>query len=222
EDQELKEQLQSKLEGKSGGSTWKKRDLEPPMNCLINAHLQGTIKCRRKVLHVHFNNSSADPDHITCDPSNSDGCTHCAPLTPSVCCDIHNPNSLSPNTTSLPSKVIYCSRILKYEMGPQDFQLCDTLEDWQESVTRRIYGDLTLNDYGPGVTMLDLVLDRIVNCAHHHKISTTDDLRKEMRWSAVDRFGSDVIAIIQCIIPVPVLQPVLTTTRRPQPNLPST
>ncbi|KAG1762510.1 P-loop containing nucleoside triphosphate hydrolase protein [Suillus placidus] len=202
-DQELKEQLQSKLEGKSGGSTRKKRELEPPMDCLINAHLR-------------------DPDHITCDPSNSDGCTRCAPLTPSVCCDIHNPDTLSPNTTSLPSKAIYRSRILKYEMGPREFQLRDALEDWRESVTSRIYGDSTLNDYGPGVTMPDSVLDRIVDCAHHHKVSTTDDLRKETRWSAVDRFGSDVIAIIQRIIPVPVLQPVLTTTRRPQPNLPST
>jgi hypothetical protein len=43
-DQELRGQLQSKLEGKSSGS-WKKRELDPGMDCLINAHLRGTIQC---------------------------------------------------------------------------------------------------------------------------------------------------------------------------------
>jgi len=46
------------LEGKSSGSR-KKRELDPGMDCLINAHLRGTIQCRRKVLHVHFNDSLA-------------------------------------------------------------------------------------------------------------------------------------------------------------------
>ncbi|KAG1837972.1 hypothetical protein DFJ58DRAFT_668590, partial [Suillus subalutaceus] len=161
-------------------------------------------------------------DHVACDPSNSDGCTCCAPLKPTVCCDIHNPNSLSQNTTSLPSKIVHCSRTLKFDMGPLEFQLHDTLEEWRESMTRRVYGDSTLNDYGPGVTMLDSVLDHIIDCAHHHKFFTTNDLHKETKWSAVDHFGSDVIAIIQCIIPVPVLQAIFTTAKCPQPNVPST
>ncbi|KAG2074483.1 hypothetical protein BDR04DRAFT_1007874, partial [Suillus decipiens] len=180
------------------------------------------IQCRHKVLHVHFNDSLADSDHITCDPSNSDGCTRCAPLASSVCCDIHNPNSLSQNNISLPSKIAHRSCTVKYEMGPQEFELRDALEEWQELMTRRVYGDSTLNDYGPGVTMPDSVLDRIIDCAHQHKISTIDDLRKETKWSAADRFGSDVIAIVQCIIPVPVLLPVFTTAMHPRQSLPST
>ncbi|KAG2140003.1 hypothetical protein BD769DRAFT_1350302 [Suillus cothurnatus] len=147
--QELRGQLQLKLEGKSSGS-WKKRELDPGMDCLINAHLRGTIQCQCKVLHVHFNDSLA------------------------------------------------------------------------ELMTRRVYGDSMLNDYGPGVTMPDSVLDRIINCAHHHKISTIDDLHKETKWSAADCFGSDVIAIVQCIIPVPVLLPVFTTATHPRQSLPST
>ncbi|KAG1883645.1 hypothetical protein F4604DRAFT_1575703, partial [Suillus subluteus] len=154
-------------------------------------------------------------DHVTCDPSNSDGCTHCAPLTSSVCCDIHNPDTLLHNNIALPSKITHRSRTVKYEMGPCKFELRDALEEWRELITKRVYGDLTLNDYGPAVTMPDSVLDRIIDCAHHHKISTTDDLCKETKWSAVDCFGSDVIAIIQCITPVPVLQPVFTTVTHP-------
>jgi hypothetical protein len=107
-------------------------------------------------------------------------------------------------------------------MGPQEFELRDALEEWRELMTRRVYGDSTLNDYGPGVTMPDSVLDRIIDCAHQHKISTIDDLRKETKWSAADRFGSDVIAIVQRIIPVPVLLPVFTTATRPRQSLPST
>ncbi|KAG0704808.1 hypothetical protein DFH29DRAFT_801165, partial [Suillus ampliporus] len=112
------------------------------------------------------------------------------------------------------------SHISKYDMGQLDFQLHDSLEEWRESTTRRIYGDSILNDYGPGMTMPDSVLDCIVDCAHHKKNSTTNNLHKETKWSAINRFGSDIIAIIHRIIPVPMLTPVLTM-RHLKTNLPS-
>ena len=78
------------------------------------------------------------------------------------------------------------------------------------SATRRIYGECNLNNYGPGIMMPDSSLDRIVDCAYQKKIITIEDLRKETRWSGVDQFGSEVIAIIHHIIPVPIAAPLLS------------
>ncbi|KAG2344669.1 hypothetical protein BDR05DRAFT_947343 [Suillus weaverae] len=109
------------------------------------------------------------------------------------------------------SAVPYRSRLTKHEMGPKEHELCDSLEDWQEAATERIYGGSNLNDYGPSLVMPDSVLDCIVDCAHYKKIVTIDDLRKETQWSGVDQFGGDVIAVIHCIIPVPIPVPVFTS-----------
>ncbi|KAG2093560.1 hypothetical protein BD769DRAFT_1370648 [Suillus cothurnatus] len=205
------------------------------MDCLINAHLQNTILCRRRVFRVHFDNSSAgennfiiklcildrftyslltDPDHLAYDPSCLEGCLRCAPTLPEICCDIHHPNAFSffdTTVTLAPSKVPYCSRLTKYEMGSKEHELCDVLEDWREAATKRIYGDSNLNDYGPSLVMPNSVLERIVDCAHYKKIVTIDDLRKETQWSGVDQFGSDVITVIHRIILVPVPVPVFTS-----------
>ncbi|KAG1762220.1 hypothetical protein EDD22DRAFT_738626, partial [Suillus occidentalis] len=62
-----------------------------------------------------------------------------------------------------------------------------------ESTTRRVYSDSILHDHGPGVTISDLVLD----CAHYQKIYTLDDLHKETKWSRVNHFGDDIIAVIK-------------------------
>jgi hypothetical protein len=58
-EQELHEQLWPKPEEKTSWSARKKKELEPAMDCLINAHLQSTIQCQRKVFHVHFSDTSA-------------------------------------------------------------------------------------------------------------------------------------------------------------------
>ncbi|KAG2743437.1 hypothetical protein P692DRAFT_201723562 [Suillus brevipes Sb2] len=212
------------------------------MDCLINAHLRNTIQCRRRVFRVHFDNASAgennvmilcimdrfvytlftEPDHLACDPSRPEGCLRCAPALPETCCDIHHPHAFSFYDTTItlaPSKVPYRSHLTKHEMGPKEHELCDSLEDWREAATRRIYGDSHLNDYGPSLVMPDSVLDRIVGCAHYQKIVTIDDLRKETRWSGVDQFGGDVIAVIHSIIPVSVPVPVFTSNPL-QPALP--
>ncbi|KIJ04929.1 hypothetical protein PAXINDRAFT_21786 [Paxillus involutus ATCC 200175] len=97
-------------------------------------------------------------------------------------------------------------------MGPKEYELDDALEDWREQKTKDIYGESHLIDLGPGLVMPDSVLERIIACAHHLKISTVDDLRRETRWSGTDKFGSEVISVIHCIIPVPVSAPAFSTT----------
>ncbi|KAG2148115.1 P-loop containing nucleoside triphosphate hydrolase protein [Suillus clintonianus] len=213
-DSELRDMLTSTAEGKTRWNARKKRkELDPPMDCLINAHLRDTIQCRRRVFCVHFDETSAAPDHFACDPSLPQGCLRCAPVPPETCCDIHHPNAFLFFDAIVPTlpKAPQRSRLPKHTtMGPAGFDLCGSLEDWREAVTRRVYGDSNLCDYGPSLVMPDSVLDRIVDCAQHTKIVTIQDLRKETRWSGSDEFGGDIITIIHRLFPVPASAPVLT------------
>ncbi|KIJ18399.1 hypothetical protein PAXINDRAFT_71362 [Paxillus involutus ATCC 200175] len=94
-------------------------------------------------------------------------------------------------------------------------------EDWREEKTKQMHGESHLTDLGPGLVMPNTVLDRIVACAHHCKIKTTDDLCKETHWSSTDCFGTEVVALVHHIILVPMPQAVLTTVplqSRPVPS----
>ncbi|KAF8223675.1 hypothetical protein L208DRAFT_1381376 [Tricholoma matsutake] len=54
------------------------------------------------------------------------------------------------------------------------------------------------------------VLDLIVECAHIFKIQSLDDLQRETRWERVDKWGSEILSLIECLRPPPAL-PLLTT-----------
>ncbi|KAG2139340.1 hypothetical protein DEU56DRAFT_735728 [Suillus clintonianus] len=183
----------------------KERELDPAMDWLINAHLWG-IGCRHKVFDLHFDNVSALVDHLACDQTNY-GCSCCAPMTPDVCCDIHHPSAFLLFDTHIPQppKLPNRSRLPNYAMGPKEYELCEALEDWREEKMAEKYGHSHLIDIDPAIIMADSVLDCLVNCAHHEKIRTIEDLRKETHWSSADKFGSEVLAIIHHIIPVKVI-----------------
>ncbi|KAG1724446.1 uncharacterized protein EDB91DRAFT_1062838, partial [Suillus paluster] len=122
-----------------------------------------------------------DLSHLICDPSDAEGCSHCAPVIPIVCCDIHHPLAFSSSDTVIPQppRLPIHSRLAKYTMGPQEYKLCEALEDWRDQKTVEIYGRSPLIDLGPTVVMGDSVLDRIIDCAHHEKIRVIQDLHKE-------------------------------------------
>lgn len=141
-------------------------------------------------------------------------------MTPDVCCDIHHPfafplfDTLVPQPPKLPNR----SRLPNYSMGPKEYELCEALEDWREEKMAEKYGRSHLIDIGPSIIMSDSILDRLVNCAHHEKIKTIEDFRKETHWLATDKYGPEVLAIIHRIIPVKVVSVALTNTplqRRP-------
>lgn len=148
------------------------------------------------------------------------GCSRCGPVTPDVCCDIHHPfafplfDTLVPQPPKLPNR----SRLPNYSMGPKEYELCEALEDWREEKMAEKYGRSHLIDIGPSIIMSDSILDRLVNCAHHEKIKTIEDFRKETHWLATDKYEPEVLAIIHRIIPVKVVSVALTNTplqRRP-------
>jgi hypothetical protein len=104
-------------------------------------------------------------------------------------------------------------------MGPKEYKLCEALEDWREEKMAEKYGCSHLIDISPATIMEDLVLDCLVNCVHHEKIRTIEDLCKETHWLATDKFGSEVLAITHHIIPAKVIKRV-TLTNAPLQRFP--
>ena len=103
-------------------------------------------------------------------------------------------------------------------MTTEGSKLRDALKDWREDRTVRRYGKAHFRDLGPSLAMPNEVLDRIVDCAHHRKISSIADLRTETRWDDIDHdgWGLEVVALIQTWCPPH--PPLMTTTPMQQPS----
>ncbi|KIK12430.1 hypothetical protein PISMIDRAFT_120902 [Pisolithus microcarpus 441] len=80
------------------------------------------------------------------------------------------------------------------------FDVCfenNAAEEWREQTTSAVYGWHHLNDIGPCIVMCNATLERIVDCAHHHKISTIQDLKRETTWLDADQYGGEVLSLIR-------------------------
>ncbi|KAF8152225.1 hypothetical protein B0H34DRAFT_724382 [Crassisporium funariophilum] len=96
-------------------------------------------------------------------------------------------------------------------MSDDDTQLCNALEDWREEKTKLTYGVAHLIDLGPTLIMPNEVLDRIVDCAHHLKIRTTEDLARETQWDEATLWGPQILTIVQRFQPAPAMPPPLSS-----------
>ena len=131
-------------------------------------------------------------------------------MQPTVCCDIHDSTTFSLFKANVPHTshtTQWTQRVSKYM---QDCVLGDVIHDWQEEKTSALYGWAALNDFGPCLVMPNSILKHVVDCAHHNKIKTLQDLKKETGWTEADRLGSKVIALIQRHI-LPCSSPLVST-----------
>ncbi|KAI6026279.1 hypothetical protein BKA83DRAFT_4050317 [Pisolithus microcarpus] len=177
----------------------RKRELDLAMDYLINAENRVGLKCRRRVFDVCFENNAAEADHLVCDTERAVGCDRCRITPASVCCDIHHPDEFTNLMSSVPKPppAPPRSRIPKYDPSPHDHTLRNALEEWREQTTSAVYGWHHLNDIGPCIVMCNATLERIVDCAHHHKISTIQDLKRETTWLDADQYGGEVLSLIR-------------------------
>lgn len=76
-------------------------------------------------------------------------------------------------------------------------ELCNALNEFREMETIKKFGLSRLKNSGPGLIMPDAVLKRIVDCAHMQKIGNKDDLQIETRWSRVESFADNILALIK-------------------------
>jgi len=83
-------------------------------------------------------------------------------------------------------------------------------------MTVSLHGEGFLYDLGPGLVMPTGILDRIVACAHTHKIKTVADLWKETNWSGVECYGNQIVDLILHHVPIPVVTSPFTSVPLPQ------
>jgi hypothetical protein len=98
-------------------------------------------------------------------------------------------------------------------MTPEDRALWKALDDWQEKTMIALYGHALLQDIGSSLAMPTNVLNCIVDCACAFKMKTSDDSQKETRWDGADKWGSDVICLVERL--QPQRPPALTTNPAP-------
>jgi hypothetical protein len=158
-------------------------------------------------------------NHAACQ---SPGCPCCIVLPSPICCELCNPSAFAdfalvdiakssnkPARSRLPKKSALMSH---------DHDLRKALHEFRKRRTISKFGTPCLINTGPGIIMPNDILQRIVDCAHHHKIKTTGDLAKETRWSRVEEFGAEVLEIITSHSPTPpssVLWPIHTPNQLP-------
>ncbi|KAI6011187.1 hypothetical protein EDC04DRAFT_2580611 [Pisolithus marmoratus] len=179
------------------GKQWK-RDLDLGFDLLINAEEQLDGGCRRTVFDICFNNATTELDHHECDSTDAHSCSHCNIMEPPTCCDIHNPSVFSSYESCVPkaSHMTQCSHLPKYMKDKYDYALENSLLDWCGKKTAAVYGWACLGNDGL-VIMSDSMLSCIVDCAHHHKIETYEDLKRETGWIDSKLYGDEVLSLIQ-------------------------
>jgi hypothetical protein len=126
-----------------------------------------------------------------------------------ICCDVETPDffhsfSISPLKINRAMQRFRIEPIKVEERTDLDTKLVNALEDWREEATKTRYGEASLINFGPSLIMSTTILDRIINCVHHSKISTLQDLARETRWDEVNRYGAELLALIQAIHPATV------------------
>ncbi|KAG2111454.1 hypothetical protein DEU56DRAFT_749585, partial [Suillus clintonianus] len=88
------------------------------------------------------------------------------------------------------------------------------LDDWRKQKTISTYGGAHLNDLGPSLIMPNATLDRIIDCAHFYKLNSMHDLKKETGWTDADKFGAEVVVLVQRHA-LPITNPFARTPLRP-------
>jgi hypothetical protein len=157
--------------------------------------------CRRRVFDICFDNAAADSDHHDCDSDSEQGCVRCHVTGPVICCDIHNLTAFAEYESYIPKppRPPQPSRLPRYTKDEHDREFQEALHDWREleEKTKDVYGWACLKDYGPCLIMPNAILDRIVDCVHHRKIQTPQDLKRETGWTESERFWDDIVMLIQ-------------------------
>ncbi|KIM75556.1 hypothetical protein PILCRDRAFT_13474 [Piloderma croceum F 1598] len=178
----------------------KVEEIEPALDDMINTK-DRPVQCSRWPLVVYFRQNKNASDHLACQPESPNGCSRCIILPPLVCCELCNPRLFEEFAQSdpkvRPKRTRNRSTIQDYTVGPYDMELCNALNEFREKETIRKFGLSRLKNSGPGLIMPDAVLKRIVDCAHMQKIGNKDDLQIETRWSRVESFADNILALIK-------------------------
>ncbi|KAH7904694.1 P-loop containing nucleoside triphosphate hydrolase protein [Hygrophoropsis aurantiaca] len=169
------------------------------MDAFINARGRGI--CRRRILDEYFDNPKS-----TSSQCGGDHCERCCTKTSRLCCDTCSLGSfILPIPATTAEKAKRASRkinIDSYKMNTQDYKLRDALRTWRKDLMADagVGGD---DFFGAQLIMADDILNRITNLAHTFKITDLTSLYNQTNWRYTDRWGSQVLELINVHVPPP-------------------
>ena len=163
----------------------------------------------------------AKDDHLHCDTTLSEGCTRCCPKSFSICCDLCNPEAFQYlNFKIVPrEKQSGKSQIKGFKMNETSKQLQINLFDWRDEKAITKFPQAHVIDFGGGLLLSDQHIQRILQCASSHKLSTIEALLKETHWRKdwADELGESLLSVIHKHYPPPSL-PSISTERTTGPS----
>ncbi|OJT09442.1 hypothetical protein TRAPUB_13660 [Trametes pubescens] len=198
----------------------KKGDIElsPELDNLVNAATR-PFKCYRTPIQAYYENDRAVSDNDKCLPGA--GCTRCGLAPSAVCCSLCSPSHPafsflpSPTDISRPSAPRASHIETKYNMNATDIAFRRALHDFRRAETLKTFGRAHLNNMGTGMIMGDEELSRIADCARARKLSSLDELFKEVKWDLTWELGEGILELVATHYPPPPA-PLASHPLRPQ------
>lgn len=118
---------------------------------------------------------------------------------PLVCCDVCQPGAVTllgvSEVTQPTTRRKRKANIKPYTMELRDNDLQRLLSDWR---TQQLKAEGLEDDtiFGPAVILPNSLLKRIVDLAHHFKITSIETLHEHTRWRYAYKYGDAVLNII--------------------------
>lgn len=92
--------------------------------------------------------------------------------------------------------------------GPAETDLRNALVEFRRELVKEISPNTRF--VTPQALLATELLDRIVDLAHHQRISTIDELRAQITWGFTNTHGHHVVNLAQQFCPPPVLSTPFT------------
>lgn len=95
-----------------------------------------------------------------------------------------------------------------------DHDLKAALVKWRRETAIQKLGTAIVRNYGAKVFISDQIIERLVVCAHAHKLAGVDDISRETGWrkDQAETHGGALLKIIHSHTPLPVLPPAASST----------
>jgi hypothetical protein len=151
---------------------------------------------------------TATDDYKLCNTELPSGCGRCTPRTSHICCDLCHPNFFRKYLPDFEkqSRSAVKSNVKSFGMLPADHALKAALVRWRRETSLQKLGTAVVRTYGAKVFISDQIIERLVVCAHAHKLAGVDDIVKETGWrkDRAEEYGDALLKIIHAHTPLPV------------------
>jgi hypothetical protein len=104
-------------------------------------------------------------------------------------------------------------KVKAFKMTTQEERLRVELFKWRDTTAKAQYA--LFERFGGDILMHHILIDRIVELAHEHKLTSLQDLQKQTGWCFTSQYGSEILDLIKRYLPKPIPNLSSPFTTRP-------